>query len=127
MPSKLKDRSKEFFFQKFLESGPAFFETLIFFNRSCEKMTVPSTSQQFSALNDTFETDCAALERSIRKLKHQAAQQSTSAQPIRSFDEGRLASRAKDLRSMTEQVEPNLYSKTWNPSQIITIKIDKLI
>jgi len=66
-------------------------------------MTVPSTSQQFSALNDTFETDCAALERSIRKLKHQAAQQSTSAQPIRSFDEGRLASRAKDLRSMTEQ------------------------
>ena len=90
-------------FNKSLEVQRALLQSLSFRICSCEKMGAPSTSQQFSALNDTFETDCAALERSIRKLKHQAAQQ-TPAQPIRALDEGRLASRAKDLRSMTEQV-----------------------
>ena len=90
-------------FNKSLEVQRALLQSLSFRICSCEKMSAPSTSQQFSALNDTFETDCAALERSIRKLKHQAAQQ-TPAQPIRALDDCRLASRAKDLRSMTEQV-----------------------
>jgi len=70
----------------------------------------PSTSTQFASLNKTFETDCSTLEQSIRQLKQKAASNAaesssagTSGCTRSACDDARLASRAKDLRSMTEQ------------------------
>lgn len=66
----------------------------------------PSTSRQFSMLNKTFENDCSALEKSIVKLKQKAGQGGLGSAPqiVSNVSEDRLASRAKELRSMTEQV-----------------------
>ena len=78
----------------------------------------PSTSTQFANLNKTFESDCSALEQSIRQLKEKAASNvgETSAAGTftcsrSAYDDSRLASRAKDLRSMTEQVYQGKSSK----------------
>jgi len=67
----------------------------------------PSTSRQFSMLNKTFEDDCSALEKSIIKLKQKAGEgglaQTSAPQTVSYVPDDRLASRAKELRSMTEQ------------------------
>ena len=71
----------------------------------------PSTSTQFADLNATFQSDCSALEQSIRRLKEKAAKDpqnsgndSVSYPKSTSDHDSRLANRAKDLRNMTEQV-----------------------
>jgi len=56
-----------------------------------------STSRLFSRLNDTFESDCCALEDSIRRLKEQPKKK------VCYKNEAPLSSQAKELRNMTEQ------------------------
>ena len=57
-------------------------------------------------LNKKFEDDCLALEKSIIKLKQKAGEGGLGSAPqtVSYVPDDRLASRAKELRSMTEQV-----------------------
>jgi len=91
----------------------------------------PSTSTQFANLNKTFESDCSALEQSIRQLKEKAASSKGESSAAGAFacsrsvcDDARLASRAKDLRSMTEQVRSFTVK---GATQIIKILVKQML